>query len=389
MEARDSGSKIRPLPIDDIDGDAPQQGHVETKRRLLPLIVIVVGAIAFGVIARGLGPTGSTEVASAPTTAAPLAETAEPTTTTTTAPPPRLLRQLLPTAENGLRIVMMTDTSAAIGEWTPGSATPSFNARISQPRSASFNADQARVAVHTGVKDGSFVIDSSEGGSPIYIQKNVSSGAWHPSDPDLFAWTEVGIGRTLLKIADVSGYTGSGLEPLVEIVIEPSDHELKAWGDWGFVTSSSGMLYVLDIDGQELWRIESDFYDATPDGILLLARIEDGAAMPYLLNPDGTETALSGLDIGASDLRLTDDADWVIAVTYQADGHTSILARTVRSRSTRLTSIDETARIVDLILEDRFLVLQEIHSNDLVFKDWNTGAEFRIPVEAEIAAVDF
>jgi hypothetical protein len=389
MEARDSGSKIRPLPIDDIDGDAPQQGHVETKRRLLPLIVIVVGAIAFGVIARGLGPTGSTEVASAPTTAALLAEAAEPTTTTTTAPPPRTLRQLLPTAEDGLRIVMMTDTSAAIGEWTPGSDAPSFNARISQPRSASFNADQARVAVHTGVKDGSFVLDSSEGGSPIHIQKNVSSGAWHPSIPDLFAWTEVGIGQTRLKIADVSGYTGSELEPLVEIVIEPADHELKAWGEWGFVTSSSGMLYVLDIDGQELWRIESDFYDATPDGVLLLARIEDGSAMPYLLNPDGTETALSGLDIGASDLRLTGDADWVIAVTYQADGHTSILARTVRSRSTRLTSIDETARIVDLILEDRFLVLQEIHSNDLVFKDWNTGAEFRVPVEAEIAAVDF
>ena len=352
-------------------------------------MVIVVGAIAFGVIAQGLGTTRSAEVASAPTTSAPISEIAE-TTTTTTTPPPQPLRQLLPTAEEGLRIVAMIDASASIGEWTPDSTTPSFNARISQPRSARFNADHSRVAVHTGVKDGSFVIDSADGGNPIYIQEDVSSGKWHPSDPDLFAWTEVGIDQTVLKIADVSGYTGSELEPLIEIIMEPGHQELRAWGDWGFATSRSDTVYVSDIDGQELWSVESEFFDATPDGTLLLATVaEQGAAMPYLLNPDGSETALSGLDIGASGLRVTDDAAWVIAVTYQADGHTSILARTVRSRSTRLTSIDETAHIVDLIWEDRFLVLQEAQSLDLVFKDWNTGAEFRLPVENQIFAVGF
>ncbi|MCP4967638.1 MAG: hypothetical protein GY926_20695 [bacterium] len=388
MEARDSGSKIRPLPIDDIDGDAPQPRHVEPKRRLMPLIVIVVGAIAFGVVARGLGTTDGAEVASAPTTAAPLSEVAETTTTTTTSPP-RTLRQLLPVAADGLSLVEITNTSAKIGEWTPDSAAPSFNARISQPRSAGFNSDFSRVAIHTSVRDGSYVIDDPEGGAPIHIQEDVSSGLWHPTDPDLFAWTEFDVDQTTVKIADVSGYAGAELEPLVEFALAAVDHELLAWGDWGIVTRSSGRLYVFDIDGQELSQVESEFLDATPDGLLLLARIDDGAAIPYLLNPDGSETALPGLDIGASGLRITDDGAWVLAVTYQADGHTSILARTVGARSTRLTSINETAHIVDLIWEDRFLVLQEVRSLDLVFKDWNTGAEFRLPVENQIAAVGF
>ena len=84
---------------------------------------------------------------------------------------------------------------------------------------------------------------------------------------------------------------------------------------------------------------------------------------------------------------MTADEEWVLAVTPQADGHTSILARTTRSRSTRLTSVNGSARIVDLAWGDRFVVLQEAETGDLVFKDWNTGAEFRLPMDADVAAV--
>ncbi len=394
MEARDRESKIRPLPIDDIDRGTPQDRHVEPKRRWLPLLVIVMGAIAFSVIARGLGPTQNSEVAAASTTAAPIVETAAPTTTTEPPPPPpQLLRQLLPAAEDGLQLITMTNTSAMVGEWSPASAAPGFNARISQPRSASYSADGARVAVHSWVGEGSIVVDSADGGSPIYIQGDVSSGAWHPTNPDLFAWTRPDTSNatdsTLISVADVSGYTIAVLEPLIDISISRSNHELRAWGDWGFATTSTNTVFVFDADGEMLWRSDGEFYDATPDGVLLLARFEGGAAMPYLLNLDGTETELIGLDIGAADLRITDDGEWVLATTYQADGHTSILARTVHTRSTRLTSIDETARIVDIVSDDRYLVLQEAHSNDLVFKDWNTGAEFRVPVDDQVAAVNF
>jgi len=113
----------------------------------------------------------------------------------------------------------------------------------------------------------------------------------------------------------------------------------------------------------------------------------DEGTAPFLLAGDGSVVDLPNLDIGASDFRITSDGDWVLAVAIQEDGHTSILARTVHTRSTRLTSIDATALIVDMAWQDRFLVLQEIASDDLVFKDWNTGAEFSVPMDDPVGAV--
>ena len=55
--------------------------------------------------------------------------------------------------------------------------------------------------------------------------------------------------------------------------------------------------------------------------------------------------------------------------------------------STRLNSINGAARIIDLAGEDRFLVLQEAETGDMVFKDWNTGAESRLPVDVTVAAI--
>ena len=121
-----------------------------------------------------------------------------------------------------------------------------------------------------------------------------------------------------------------------------------------------------------------------------MAAFEESGYQPYLVELDRSITPLVGLDIGASNFRITSDGEWVIALTLQADGHTSILARTVRSRSTRLSSIEGPGRFVSFVMDDRFVVLQERGSGDLVFKDWNTGAEFRLPIEggAWVADVD-
>ena len=391
MEARDSGSKIRPLPIDDIDGNVPQHQPIEPRRRIAPLIVIVAGAIAFGVIARGLSVGDSIEVGSG-TTAPPATlaeEPAAPTTTVRTPPAPQMLREMLPMAGDGVNLVAMTPSSARIGHWDPQAAFPTYNANISQPLEAQYNSDGSRVAVHISAKGGSIVIDSAAGGAPGYIQRDVTSGVWHPSDPSLFAWTQVEDGATVVRVADVSGDTSSGIAALMEFSLPGAIHLLRAWGDWGFATTSGATTYGFDADGLQVRSIDGDFFDANIDGTLLLADMGDGDAAPFLLDGDGSVADLPNLDIGASDYRITSDGSWVIAVTIQEDGHTSILARTVHARSTRLTSIEETARLVDMAWEDRFLVLQEFESNDLVFKDWNTGAEFEVPVDDWIGAVFF
>jgi hypothetical protein len=389
MEARDSGSRIRPLPIDDIDGDAPQHHPIEPRRRIAPLIVIVAGAIAFAVIARGLDIGDSTEVGSSDTTAAPANLSEEPDSTTTTAPPPPpppTLLQMLPVVGDRLSLVALT-TTAKIGQWDSDLAFPSYNSSISQPQSAQYNNDGTLVAIRSGVGDGVFVIDSAMSG-PVYIW-DVTSGVWHNTNASLFAWTAIDAetAATVVRVADVSGDPSFGVSALLEFSLPGSDHTLQAWGDWGFVTTSGATTYGFDPDGLQTRMIDGMFFDAATDGMLLLADPGEEGATPFLVNLDGSRSELPSLDIGASDFRITADGSWVLATTIQEDGHTSILARTVRSRSTRLTSVDETARIVNLTSGDRLLVLQDIDSNDLLFKDWNSGAEYRVAIEDPIAAV--
>ncbi len=388
MEARDSGSKIRPLPIDDLDGDAPQHLPIEPRRRLAPLIVIVLGALAFAVIARGLSISESGDVASE-TTAPPatLAEEPEPTTTTAPPPPPPpTLRQMLPVVGDRLSLVALT-TTAKVGHWDADLHFPSYNSSTSQPQSAEYNIDGTLVAIRSGVGDGAIVIDAGPQ-EPLYIWDS-TSGRWHSSLGSLFAWTEVDeeTGSTIVRVADVSGDATVGVQPLLEFSVPGADHTLLAWGDWGFATATGATVHGFDSDGVLMRTIDGVFFDAAASGMLLLADPTEEGVVPFLFNLDGTRTELPSLDIGASDFRITADGDWVLATTIQQDGHTSILARTVRSRSTRLTSIDETATIVNMTWADRLMVLQDTESNDLLFKDWKTGAEYRVAMKDPVAAV--
>jgi hypothetical protein len=390
MEARDSGSRIRPLPIDDIDGGQPQHRPIEPKRRWASLIVIVLGALAFGVIARGLGVGTDTQVGSATTVPpASLAETPSATSTTTTEPAPSTLLDMLPAATEGLQLITVTSSSARVGTWEPEAIAPVFATTAPQPLAASYNTTGTRTAIHSSARGGSFVIYSDDSISPAHLTGAVTSVAWHSANPNLMAWTaeDEDNAATTISVADISGDTSAGVSPLVALTVAGDRHTLRTWGDWGFATTRDGMVYGFDPDGFEVRTYEGAYFDAAPDGTLLLGDVDDEGTAPFLLSPDGERVDLPSLDIGADDFRITDDGQWVLAVTIQQEGHTSILGRTVYSRSTRLTSIDETARVVNTARAGRFLVLQEIATGDLIFKDWNTGAEHRVPAGEEVADI--
>ena len=398
MEARDSRSKIRPLPIDEIDGNVSPHHRVKPPRRWRPLAVIVLGAIAFGIVARGLSPAGSPEVAGPTTTTPPPAVAAEPTTTPdSSALPPESLAQMLPFAKNRLDLVAV-DESARIGNWALDSASPSYDVTVVQAVDAAFNASGSHVAVHTRVNEGSIVIDAVEAGPRIVISEGIAQwgGVWHPTDPDLFAWTAAPDAAdpdfTFLRVADISGYAGETLEPLREIEL-PGLQGLLAWGDWGFVTEDwtpeKGPVVTLwDADGLTPLELEGEFFGATPAGLLLMGAVADSGYVPYLVELDRSIIPLMNLDIGASDFQITSDGEWVIALTLQADGDTSIFARTIRSRAIFITSIDEAGRFVAFALDGRYIALQESESGDLVFKDWISGAEYLIPIDGGESIAD-
>lgn len=386
MEARDSRSRIRPLPVDDLDGDAPHP-PIEPRRRIAPLVAIILGALAFGVIARGLS-AGGTDAVAAGTTAPPpnLADEPVTTTTTTLPPPPPSLREMLPIVDDQLQFIALT-TTAKIGHWEADLAFPSFNSSISRPLAAQYNADGTRIVIRGGGDGDSFIIDSAAG--PLAYLWDVTSGVWHDTDESLLAWTEsdAETAATIVRVADVGAATAGDVPALYEFRIPGPDHVVEAWGDWGFATTSGPTVFGFDPDGLQTRTSDGVFFDAATDGLLLLTDSSGEGAIPFLLDPDGSRTELPNLDIGAAEFRITDDGAWVLATTIQEDGHTSILARTVEARSTRLSSVDETARIVNMAWGDRLLVLQDLESHDLLFKDWRTGAEYRVPIENPILAV--
>jgi hypothetical protein len=384
MEAWDPGSKIRPIPIDDLDTDTPQQGPVEPKRRWAPLVVIVVGAIAFGIIATGLGSGDPEVVSSGATTPAAVATTPPAITTTTWTPPaPQPLRDVLPVAANGLRVVVLGPSSARIGNWMADDLAPSFGHTVAAPRGASFNSDGSRLAVLSAAAGSSYVLSNADGGDTMRIPDAVS-GAWHATDPDLLAWTVVDGDGTIVAVADVSG-ASNGLTPLLDFRL-PGHQELAAWGDWGFATTDENMTYGWDPDGVATRATAGTFFDASADGTLLIANLDDSGAMPFLLSPEGIATTLPSLEIWAADLQLSDNGEWVFATTLQQDGPTTILARAVNSRSARITSIAEAAAVLGTAADDRFIVLQELDSRDVVFKDWNSGIEYRVPFTDELGS---
>jgi hypothetical protein len=388
MEARDSESRIRPLPIDDLDGDAPQ-APVGPRRRIAPLVAIILGALAFGVIARGLS-VGGNETAGAGITAPPPSLADEPATTTTTTtttslPPPPALREMLPIVDDRLQILALT-TTAKIGQWDADLAFPSYTTSITNPLSAGYNSDGTRLAIQSGVGGNSIVIDSAT--SNLAHIWDATSGVWHDTDPSLFAWTEddAETASTVVRVADVTGDTSAGIAAQSEFRIPGLNHTLRAWGDWGFVATNGPITSGYDSDGVQQRTVDGMFFDAASDGLLLLAEPSDEGSIPFLFDSAGNRTALPALDIDADDFHITADGQWVFAVSIQDDGYTSILARTVHSRSTRLSSTDARARVVNMTWGDRLFVLQDLDSGDLLFKDWNTGAEYRVTFEHRVAA---
>jgi WD40 repeat protein len=388
MEARDSGSKIRPLPIDDLDADTAQRGPVGSTRRWAPLVVIAAGAIAFGIIANGLGSGEPVVVASGDmqsTAASPedttVTSSEAPVTTTT----PPTLGDMVPVADGPMRLISLAATATKVVTWDRAASEPTSSYLLAQPISVSYNSDGSRLAVLSIAGGARLVIDDTDPGDPIYI-RGATSGVWHPTDPDLLAWNGIGgaDGSTTVVVADFSDPTSGDPAVAFEVSL-PGEQDLLAWGDWGFITASGDTTFGWSADGAPTRSAAGSFFDAADDGTALMADFAAGG-MPFLLSPDGSITEIPSLDLHTTDLQLTNDGQWVLATTFQEDGHTSIIARAVMSRSTRLTSIEEAAYVLGTAQADRFLVLQEIRSKDLVLKDWSNGAEYRLPLDDVISA---
>jgi hypothetical protein len=388
MEARDPGSKIRPLAIDDLDAATPQRAPGGPTRRWTPLAVIAAGAIAFGIIATGLG-SGEPIVVARDETQPPATLPKDATITpseapvVTTAPP--TLGDMLPIADGPLRLTSLAATATRVVTWDRAASEPTSSYLLAQPVSVSYNSDGSRLAVLSVTAGSRLVIDDADPGDPFCI-RGATSGVWHPADPDLLAWTRVDDegANTTIVVADVSDPI-SGDPPVDFEASIPGEHVLLAWGDWGFVTAGGDTTFGWSADGTPARSAVGSFFDAADDGTVLMAN-SDAGGIPFLLSPDGSITEIPSLDLHTTDLRLTDDGQWVLATTFQEDGHTSIIARAVMSRSTRLTSIEEAASVLGTAQMDRFLVLQEIGSKDLVLKDWSNGAEYRLPLDDVISA---
>jgi hypothetical protein len=422
MEAWESSDRIRPLPPEAPPSPTPP-GSGGSPRSWIPLAIagIALGAFAVGstLFTRaepGDGAAVATTTTTTTTTVPPLADAAPSTTTTTTTLPP--LNRRIPDTTQVL--LVMSDGSGSAAEWWSvgfREAVP-FDLGASAT-DATFNVDATLVALLSNEDDEQGTLRVGEPAGIATRFTEVTSVAWHDDEPRRIAF----VARLPLEdqlsllTATVSG-ADLRLTDLRRVATFDVDGDVVAWGDWGFVVntrapitiasdgavaeSEQALTVTLDPDGTEVARTEGWVIDRLPEGRLLvrtfwdvLEMSEDGIAEVVARNAVTRTDATLAPD-GRYDL-LTPDAiaflnpngSNVTEVNINPSGVTLVTSRNFDRQSNRSASVPGFLDPLGFTSDGSLFVLHDPIEDELVFLDWSTSTQYRLPTgEGRALAVD-
>lgn len=308
--------------------------------------------------------------------------------------PPPTLSQIFPAAQEGMRLVIATETEGFLATWEPDEQSPTLRPLDVYPETAAFDPSGTWVAVldvfgRLDLRFGSSIVKS--------VGTSVRSFAWHASVVNGIAWID---GRLLAEdgVSSAVLWTASASEGEPVLRRSLPGGSLVAWGTWGFAVQSDSPVEgpetftLLDDTGANPAELDGEVLDATQSGTLLI-KADPGAGAPsdpFLLTPDGSVAAVPPALLGSETFAITDSGEWIAGATVGSQ-QTSIVVISTLTNSRRVTSFAEPVRLLDFSRTDTFAIFQSETSGDLIFLDWLTGAQFRltIPDGARVLAVDF
>ena len=406
MHSHDQPDRVHPLePADATGPTAPRP-----RFPWIPLLLAGAGLLA--VLAAGRTPVDAPAVG-ASTSDSAVSSSAAPTTaalTTTTTLPRRLDVDGL---ESGLTAVVYDGTATTVVQWLPSATAPRLLPLADPPGLVTFSTEGTMALLTFEPRiDGSLHVGS--GGGPLRtVAVDVTSVAWHDTDPARLAFTATlpfDEGRWLVTADFARLAIRVGAWQRVAAVDEEST--IASWGDWGFALNGAeeGVLAeegrpqvriptyeLLDATGSAVARADGSVVDAAGSWLLIhrsldvvgdegghrvVAAAETSVVMVDAADP-AVETALT-----FEALRFAGDAERGVGVTVRTRS-TEVLVATPRQAQAVRLDVDGDVRLVDVAGDGRFVVLHDVAAIELVVIDLTEGTRHRLPIPpGRVFAVD-
>jgi hypothetical protein len=441
MEARDERN-IRPLPPETPE-DLPPGGPPTDRWRWVPIAalgvaIVVIGAVGSIMNRSDAGDTGGADpfAAATPTpttTTVPSFSAEAPTTTTTTTTPlPPTLEDILPDVSE-VKVIVAGDTGGTTLRWVPGLSDPTRTASSGRPDGAAFNLDGTHLAYISYFGETGALYAGSDTQQPAQFAQ-VTSFAWHDSDPQRLAWAAAGPleGGFFLMTGSID--PESQVLEVDAVVAELADNMwVHSWGEWGFLTSGPspsghiaevpqesdpevtitqplGITKLHDPTGEVVASTPGIVIDTSSGGTSLIwstaeayavgaeseSNEELGFAGEFVApHPTGLYLALRDLSAHQSQPELTTglqyalSADGVRVADIFVRDAAALTTQSVGTRSTRVIGLERPVRLLGFSPDGVWVIGQDEGRSQLVFVDWRNGARryLDVPVEGVVAAV--
>ncbi len=146
---------------------------------------------------------------------------------------------------------------------------------------------------------------------------NVTSLAWHNTTPGRLAWLQAsdGGGTVELRTGEVDPSGVFGLGDTISQV--PSDDRLLTWDSWGFLLTGwdpvqdERVVYLVDSNGAEQWRLPALDAHVSPSGQLLLTQLDDTDEYEFLSTDPSSAATQTPTPVDWAPVVVAGEVDYV------------------------------------------------------------------------------
>ena len=401
MQEGDETPRVNPIRA---EPDASTSGSARRGRKQrmalvgVPVVAVAILMLVFG---SGGGNVQETPPTSIPENAfASVTSTAAPATTTTTLPPTG--GRLAPGSAGSLAVVA-TQPIPRLLVWGQDDEVPRAFPLRAGMQDVSFDTSGEHLVYLSG---GALIVDRMPGTGGRSLGEAPTAAIWHPTAPQMLAYTLAGSESVTLAVARVLEDGGIETNSVGDL---PEGSRLVAWGDWGYAIeeplpggagATKRIVVIYDFADMEPLRAVPGAVITAKGDLLLVAGVPDpdaavAAAAAAAIAPRITRpmqgNALLDSDLSSVTLELLGDPVDLPSVTIARDGSRVAVSTRTGSGGTSVTLFERrgtTSIVVPLrgeavpigfVADARYLALHDPDTSELILLDTRAGTRLRLP----------
>jgi hypothetical protein len=411
MQESDETPRVKPIRA---EPDAATSGAARRGRKQrmalvgVPVVAVAILMLVFG---SGGGNVQETPPTSIPENALTSVTTAAPPATTTTTLPPTMGR-LAPEIAGRLAVVA-TQPIPRLLIWEQDDEVPrAFSIRVGM-QDVSFDASGEYLVYLSG---GALIVDRIPGNGGRSLGEAPTAAIWHPTRPQMLAYTLAGSESVTLTVARVLEDGGIETNSVGDL---PAGSRLVAWGEWGYaieeplpgdVDAAERIVVIYGFAYMEPLRAVPGAVITANGDLLLVAGVADPEAAiaaaaaagiaPRITRPMQGNALLDsellsvtlellGDPVDLPSVTIARDGSRVAVSTRTASGGTSVTLFERRGTTSIVVPLRGEAMPIGFIANARYLTLHDPGTSELILLDTRAGTRVRLPSGAgEIVAAN-